>query len=381
MGFLDKLAGVFTGPLTRPGLYDPTTGKMQYFDSPEDAMAQANQHLAALPPATISENPVTQVQVTPADTWQSRYAKPNEDGSYMTSLAPPEEQQFQSWVKQNRVPWQDSPTADYDMRGYWKAQQAGNPNAAQSRNVNDGEMHFPDTWKTPYHKSFSGESQYSTGQGAPQWINSHQLADSQGNVLFDERQPDVPGPMQAPTLTPQNGGISVSAQQSKVPAFIKAPTYQQASTDPRTGMPTPLNPAQTKLSKFLSILHGAAQGAMAGRAASEQAVVASGGHRNGGFATGFQAAQEEPYRQAAMRQQVQQGALQTQMAQAQMQQMQTPVQYKGQSVPYWMAQRQMGMDKEMAAVAKDRFMTTRDGRVWDNVTQSYAPGSSMAGCG
>src|SRR6476619_3245259 len=80
------------------------------------------------------------------------YAKP---GPYATKLPPDQEQGFQSWVKQNKVPWQDTPNADYDMRGYYKAMQSGDQNAQQRQSQFDGKMHFPDTYKTPYHKTFS----------------------------------------------------------------------------------------------------------------------------------------------------------------------------------------------------------------------------------
>lgn len=82
---------------------------------------------------------------------------------YQTSLSPEDEQKFQSWTKESKAPWQDSPTSDYDMRGYWKAQQSGDPNAHQAAN-----QHYPDTWKTPNHKTFSDESIYAT-PGAPHW--------------------------------------------------------------------------------------------------------------------------------------------------------------------------------------------------------------------
>src|ERR1700678_904319 len=88
--------------------------------------------------------------------WQS-VAKP---GPYTTTLSPLEEQQFKVWVAQNKIPWQDSPTSDYDMRGYWKAQQAGDKDARTEINPVDKKPHYPDTYKTPYHKTFSRESKY-----------------------------------------------------------------------------------------------------------------------------------------------------------------------------------------------------------------------------
>lgn len=105
---------------------------------------------------------------------------------YQTPLVPQDEQAFQKWVVDNKVPFDDSPKSDYDMRGYWKAQKDGDPEAAQSLNNNDGRMHFPDTYKTPYHESFSNESKYATPD-APHWNNKDQLIDKGGNVVFDER--------------------------------------------------------------------------------------------------------------------------------------------------------------------------------------------------
>jgi hypothetical protein len=90
----------------------------------------------------------------------SPYAIP---GPYSTTLPPQQEAAFQGWVSKNKIPWQDSPTADYDMRGFWQAQQAGDPNAVRAAN-----QHFPDTYKTPYHESFSNESKYAT-PSAPHW--------------------------------------------------------------------------------------------------------------------------------------------------------------------------------------------------------------------
>lgn len=91
----------------------------------------------------------------------SPYAK---RGPYRTNLSSSEERNFQKWVKSSKIPWQDSPQSDYDMRGYWKAQQSGNKQAKQDSTTG----HFPDTWKTPYHKTFSNESIYATSM-APHW--------------------------------------------------------------------------------------------------------------------------------------------------------------------------------------------------------------------
>jgi hypothetical protein len=108
---------------------------------------------------------------------------------FTTPLAPDEEAQFQQWVQQNRVPWQDAPMADYDMRGYFQGLKSGDPIAVQSLNPSDGLMHFPDKWKTPFHSKFSNESKYATPD-APHWEGDNssgwKLIDKSGKVIYDE---------------------------------------------------------------------------------------------------------------------------------------------------------------------------------------------------
>lgn len=114
------------------------------------------------------------------------YAKPAPAGGYGTRLAPAQEAQFQSWVKQNNVPFDPSPQADYDMRGFYKGLVSGDPHAQTGMNANDGKLHFSDYYKTPYHKSFSNESQWATA-AAPRWNQQDQLVTPDGKVVFDER--------------------------------------------------------------------------------------------------------------------------------------------------------------------------------------------------
>lgn len=108
-------------------------------------------------------------------------------GSYLTTLDPLREAAFLSWVKSNGVPFDPSDGADYDMRGFWAALQAGDPRATAAVNANDGQMHYPDVWKTPNHESFSGESKFATAD-APRWNDDDQLVDRAGRVVFDERR-------------------------------------------------------------------------------------------------------------------------------------------------------------------------------------------------
>lgn len=107
-------------------------------------------------------------------------------GNYVTQLPPAQEAKFQAWVKQNKVPWTDGPQSDYDMRGFYQALQNKDPNALTAVNPNDNKLHYPDTWKTPYHKSFSRESQYAK-PNAPKWNEKDQLVLDDGTIVFDER--------------------------------------------------------------------------------------------------------------------------------------------------------------------------------------------------
>jgi hypothetical protein len=111
--------------------------------------------------------------------------------TYNTQLDPLTELLFRGWVGKNNVPFNvDAPVSDYDMRGFYKAQQQQNPMALSALNANDGLMHYPDYWKTPLHQSFSNESQWGMAS-APQWVNDSQLAAPNGRVVFDEKARDT----------------------------------------------------------------------------------------------------------------------------------------------------------------------------------------------
>src|SRR4249920_2390162 len=78
-----------------------------------------------------------------------------------TALSPEEESAFREWVKQNKVNFNpDDLHQDYDMRGFWKAQQEGDPVATSAVNSVDGKLHYSDVWKKPNHPTFSVESKY-----------------------------------------------------------------------------------------------------------------------------------------------------------------------------------------------------------------------------
>jgi hypothetical protein len=113
------------------------------------------------------------------------WAKSAQDG-YLTKLSSSEEESFQKWVAENKVPFDPSAQSDYDMRGFWKALVSGDARATTGINQNDNKLHFSDYWKTPYHKSFSAESKWATS-AAPKWNSQDQLILSDGTVVYDER--------------------------------------------------------------------------------------------------------------------------------------------------------------------------------------------------
>lgn len=123
----------------------------------------------------------------PADLTQGR--------SYTTYLTPPQEAAFQQWVRINKVPFDPMPNSDYDMRGFWKALISGDPVAKTAVSAYDNRIHFPDKWKTPFHKTFSNESIYATPSD-PHWVGD-KLIDKSGHVLADE----TPKPKKKTVLT------------------------------------------------------------------------------------------------------------------------------------------------------------------------------------
>lgn len=100
---------------------------------------------------------------------------------YRTDLSEQEQLLFDLWQKKNQIPYDSSPKSDYDMTGYFKAMLNKDPNAKSSINEIDNKRHFPDKYKTPYHKSFSNESMYAD-ESAPHWDNT-KLVNPQGDTV------------------------------------------------------------------------------------------------------------------------------------------------------------------------------------------------------
>lgn len=162
-----------------PGSLDNVMGGNPYsmdFLTRQMPAAQSIPAAAAQPP----ENPYLQRNM--------QWVKPGEH-TYNTPLPADQEAQFRQWVQQNSVPFDPNEAAsDYDMRGFWKALQAGDPIAKSAVDPNDKQMHYPDYWKTPYHETFSAESQWADPGKAPKWNDKDQLVMPDGTVIFDDRK-------------------------------------------------------------------------------------------------------------------------------------------------------------------------------------------------
>jgi hypothetical protein len=137
----------------------------------------ASRPLAEIAPVMAPPSGTPLSVVVNGKDWRNAYARKNWQ-AMLTKLAPQDEVQFQNWAKANKVPL----TADYDMRGFWKS------GGQTSVNPNDHRIHYSDTYKTPLHESFSGESVYADpASNPPTWNEKDQLVTPDGRVLFDER--------------------------------------------------------------------------------------------------------------------------------------------------------------------------------------------------
>jgi hypothetical protein len=99
---------------------------------------------------------------------------------YRTKLTPAQERAFMAWFVQMRDQLGrdlDPNDPTYDMRGFWQALQMGA--AGMGVDPGSGEMHFPDTFKTPLHPTMSAESIYAP-PGAPSWNANDVLVDQSG---------------------------------------------------------------------------------------------------------------------------------------------------------------------------------------------------------
>jgi hypothetical protein len=140
------------------------------------------------------------------------YLKPGltAQSQFRTQLSPADEAKFQQYLADHSDRRDLGRTDDqtYDLRGWWKAAQAGDPRAA-TRVAGDGLIHRNDYWKTPFHQSFSRESQWA-GPNAPIWQGNKLVDPATGAVVHDDDQP-------APRVSPNDQAALATATKAVQP--------------------------------------------------------------------------------------------------------------------------------------------------------------------
>jgi hypothetical protein len=124
------------------------------------------------------------------------------------------------------------------------------------------------------------------------------------------------------------------------------PQYRQAQQAMTTATGQPAPPGPTKAQKLAVLLKDGILGAMAGRAANEEAIVQSGGHRSGGAGIGFVAGLNAPAQAAATQQALQRGGLENQQL--------------GQQVAAYPANLALSQGKTISDILKSRAEATKD---------------------
>ena len=135
-----------------------------------------------------------------------QFAKSSNPKDWTTKLDPKAEAGYQKWAQSVG---QDPNGKDYDLRGYYKDIASKGQNQ-QALNPSDNKMHFPDTYKTPLHESFSGESRYADPKkNPPAWAGNDKegwkLTGKDGKIYKDEsvKQPES---MTPPAMTQNEDG-------------------------------------------------------------------------------------------------------------------------------------------------------------------------------
>lgn len=167
--------------------------------------------------------------------------------------------------------------------------------------------------------------------------------DPQGNATWMPRQQAALKGLQtrAQGIEPSSANVSPEGQttgfsDTSAPKFAQTvnPSFQQAASMGATpGGVNALSPGLNKAGKLMTLLTSGLQGALAGRAASEQTVAATGGRRSGGAGMGFEAGYELPWQRESKQLGLQQQQAQVQATQAQSQMINTP----SGPMPAWLA--------------------------------------------
>jgi hypothetical protein len=136
-----------------------------------------------------------------------------------------------------------------------------------------------------------------------------------------------------PNGQPQFSSADVPRQTYKPPQPFQPSFIQAATQGAQPGGLNALSPQLSKLRKLWLLLTQGVQGALAGRAANEEATVASGGRRSGGIGMAMEAGYNLPFLRSLQQQKVQQGQAETAETQARAGQMQAQTKLLGESVP------------------------------------------------
>ena len=198
---LKGTVGAVTGDIT-----SDITARQQRFGSEQPDYSAYGTPTGDGGAATAGSTPNSQANFERNKAW----LKPG--ASDFTTDLGSKEPQFRQWVKDNKVPFDPNAKGpqDYDMRGFWQGLQSGDEHAKSAIDPNDNKLHYPDYWKTPYHETFSSESQWAA-PNAPKWNQQDQLIDQTGKVIYDDRAPK-PGNAPEPT-TPDFAAYGASSSE------------------------------------------------------------------------------------------------------------------------------------------------------------------------
>src|SRR6266852_2715035 len=127
--------------------------------------------------------------------------------------------------------------------------------------------------------------------------------------------------------------FSPSTPTYKPPTPFQPSFIQAATAGAQPGGVNALSPQLSKLGKLGVLLTPGVQGALAGRAANEEATVQSGGRRSGGIGMAMEAGYNLPFLRSLQQQKVQQGQAETAETQANTGYKQAQTKLLGESVP------------------------------------------------
>jgi hypothetical protein len=175
------------------------------------------------------------------------WLNPAAGNNYQTVLPPAQEAKFRQWLVMNKVPFDpNQANPDYDMRGFWQALQQGNPMAKSAVDPNDGQIHYPDYWKTPYDLTFSNESKFANPKTAPSWNNNNELVLPNGQIVWNDSLPSM---RQLIRSVPTLAELQVKLNPSQTSISNRPTPVVQENTPTEVATSLPLPPPTPPISK------------------------------------------------------------------------------------------------------------------------------------